>query len=59
MKTKIGMGRNKQLTVQEAFEMFIRSCTVKNLSERTINTYRHPYSRFKIANDLIESVKNM
>ena len=59
MKTKMSMGRNTQLTVQEAFEMFIRSCTVKNLSERTIKTYRHHYSllvRFKSSDDLIESI---
>lgn len=39
MKTKITMNTSKNLSVESAYELFIRKCRVKNLSEATITSY--------------------
>ena len=37
---KITMSKNSDLTIEEAFEMFIRKCKVKNLSDLSVESYR-------------------
>lgn len=41
MKTKITMNQSKKLSVESAYELFIRKCRVKNLSEATITSYNN------------------
>lgn len=41
MKTKITMNTSKKLSVESAYELFIRKCRVKNLSEATITSYNN------------------
>lgn len=38
---KITMNKSKNLSVEDAFELFIRKCRVKNLSEATITSYNN------------------
>lgn len=40
MKQKINMVKNKNLTVEEAIELFLRKAKVRNLSDNTVVTYR-------------------
>lgn len=44
---KITMNRNKELLIDEAFEMFLKRCVIKNLSQQTIKTYKNHYAIFK------------
>lgn len=37
---KISMSRKSNYSVEEAFELFIRKCRVKNLTENSINSYK-------------------
>lgn len=46
MKQKISMTKNENLTLDEAFELFIRKAKVRNLSENTITTYTCHYGLF-------------
>ena len=48
---KITMAKKENLTVQDAFDLFIRKCKVKNLSASTIKAYEDKLKRF------IESVE--
>ncbi len=41
MKTKIQMNTSKNLSVESAYELFIRKCRVKNLSQATITSYNN------------------
>lgn len=41
MRTKITMNTSKNLSVESAYELFIRKCRVKNLSEATITSYNN------------------
>ena len=41
MKTKITMNSSKNLSVESAYELFIRKCRVKNLSKATITSYNN------------------
>lgn len=43
---KITMSRKSNLTIQEAFELFIRKCRIKNLTEESITSYQRKISRF-------------
>lgn len=43
---KITMQKNKTLTMDECFEMFIKRCIIRNLSAQTVKTYRNHYSVF-------------
>lgn len=43
---KITMTKNNGLTLNEAFEMFIRKCKVKNLSDLSIESYRKKLVHF-------------
>lgn len=46
MKKKITMNREKDLTIEQAFEMFIRKATVRNLSENTLKVYGYHFDSF-------------
>lgn len=43
---KIVMAKKENLTVQDAFELFIRKCRVKNLSTATIKAYEDKLKKF-------------
>jgi len=43
---KITMSKQTNLTIEEAFEQFIRKCRINNLSPETILDYRTKISRF-------------
>ena len=43
---QIKMRANDNVTVKEAFDLFIRKCKVKNLSEQTIKAYEDKVKRF-------------
>lgn len=43
---QIKMAKKENLTVQDAFNLFIRKCRVKNLSTQTIKTYEDKVKRF-------------
>ena len=55
MKTKITMNSSKNLSVESAYELFIRKCRVKNLSEATIASYNNkviPFVEFCNGGDI-------
>lgn len=41
MKTKITMNTSKNLSVESAYELFIRKCRINNLSQATITSYNN------------------
>ncbi len=43
---KISMSRNKVPTIQQAFDLFIRKCKVKNLTELSIESYKKKIIHF-------------
>lgn len=43
MKTKIEMHPSSSLSIQDCFDKYIKKCTVRNLSEKTISVYRKHY----------------
>ena len=62
---QIKMHKSKNLSVEEAFELFIRKCKVKNLAEPSIVSYQNKVQPFvdfcsgeKIANVTIDTVDN-
>lgn len=55
MKTKITMNSSQNLSVESAYELFIRKCRVKNLSEATITSYNNkviPFVEFCNGGDI-------
>lgn len=55
MKTKITMNSSKNLSVESAYELFIKKCRVKNLSEATITSYNNkviPFVEFCNGGDI-------
>lgn len=55
MRTKITMNTSKNLSVESAYELFIRKCRVKNLSEATITSYNNkviPFVEFCNGGDI-------
>ena len=63
-KQKIKMVKSENLSVEEAYELFIRKCRIKNLSEASITSYENkvrPFIEFyglsnKVSDITIESV---
>lgn len=56
---KIKMSKKTNLTVQDAFELFIRKCRVKNLAEQSIISYRDkvtPFLKFTGNDRLISEI---
>lgn len=43
MKQQITMTKQKNLTSKEAFDLFLRKCKVRNLSEQTLKTYQEHF----------------
>ena len=43
---KINMSKSTNLTIGDAFELYIRKCTVRNLSDKTILSYKQICARF-------------
>lgn len=43
---KIKMAKQSNLTIEQAFDLFIRKCKVKNLTEESISSYQHKISPF-------------
>lgn len=39
MDNKITMSKSGNLTIAEAFDLFIRKCKVKNLTDKSIHSY--------------------
>lgn len=60
---KISMSKKSNLTIQEAFDLFIRKCRIKNLTDLSISSYEKKmvhFYEFVDKNEPIESVtKNM
>lgn len=55
MRTKITMNTSKNLSVESAYELFIRKCRVKNLSQATITSYNNkviPFVEFCNGGDI-------
>lgn len=46
MAQKITMSKQSNLTIEEAFELFIRKCKVKNLTDLSIESYRKKMVHF-------------
>ncbi len=46
MKAKITMTKANNLTIQEAYDLFVRKAKVKNLSENTLKTYQFHFDAF-------------
>ena len=46
MKTKITLSVQKNLSIEEAFALFVRKAKVKNLSTDTLKTYQYHYDCF-------------
>ena len=46
MRQKILMTRNEEITVDEAFDLFIRKAVVRNLSKNTIRVYGYHFDAF-------------
>jgi len=40
------MAKQANLTLDELFDIYIKKCTIKNLSEKTIESYKITYSIF-------------
>lgn len=62
---KIKMNKSKNLSIEEAFELFIRKCKVKNLAEPSIKSYQNKVQPFvdfcngyKITDVTIDEVDN-
>jgi integrase/recombinase XerD len=56
---KIQMAKKSTLTIEEAFDLFIRKCKVKNLTDLSISSYEKKmvhFYEFKDKTDLITSV---
>ena len=58
-RKQIQMNYNKQITVKEAFELFIRKCKVKNLTDSSIESYQrknHEFIEYVGENTLIKEI---
>ena len=52
MRKKIVITNSKNLTIGEAHDLFIRKCTVQNLSEKTLKVYKNHFGLFALTIDL-------
>ena len=46
MKKKLTMSKNNNLTIEQAWDLFIRKAHVKNLSKYTLKTYKYHFDAF-------------
>lgn len=52
MRKKIVIANSKNLTIGEAHDLFIRKCTVQNLSEKTLKVYKNHFGLFALTIDV-------
>ena len=52
MRKKIDITNSKNLTIGEAHDLFIRKCTVQNLSEKTLKVYKNHFGLFALTIDV-------
>ena len=52
MRKKIVITNSKNLTIGEAHDLFIRKCTVQNLSEKTLKVYKNHFGLFALTIDV-------
>lgn len=52
MKQQITMNTSQNLSIEEAYQLFIRKANIRNLSEQTIQTYNN---HFKIFSNSIDT----
>lgn len=52
MRKKIVITNSKNLTIGEAHDLFIRKCTVQNLSEKTLKIYKNHFGLFALTIDV-------
>lgn len=52
MRKKIVITNSKNLTIGEAHDLFIRKCTVQNLSEKTLKVYKNHFGLFALTIDI-------
>ena len=48
MRKKITITNSQNLTIKQAHELFIRKCTVQNLSEKTLKVYNNHFGIFSL-----------
>ncbi|WP_099466695.1 tyrosine-type recombinase/integrase [Konateibacter massiliensis] len=56
MKQQITMTKSQNLSIEEAYQLFIRKATIRNLSEKTIRTYGNHFKLFSKFTDAVEPV---
>lgn len=59
MKEKITMIKSTDLSIEEAFNLFLRKVKVRNLSEKTIKTYNNHYNIFSEFCDTNSPIKDV
>ena len=52
MRKKIVITNSKNLAIGEAHDLFIRKCTVQNLSEKTLKVYKNHFGLFALTIDV-------
>lgn len=59
MKQKITLTSQKNLSIEEAFELFLRKGNVKNLSTDTLKNYQYQFNCFSRFTDVTQPIKNV
>lgn len=59
MKQKITLSNQKNLSIEEAFELFLRKGNVKNLSTDTLKNYQYQFNCFSRFTDVTQPIKNV
>lgn len=52
MKPQITMNKEKNLSIEKAYQLFIRKAVVRNLSQNTIRTYNNHFKVFSRFTDV-------
>jgi hypothetical protein len=52
MKQQITMNKSQNLSIEEAYQLFIRKAHIRNLSEQTIKTYNNHFGFFSQSTDI-------
>lgn len=59
MRKKIVITNSKNLTIGEAHDLFIRKCTVQNLSEKTLKVYKNHFGLFALTIDVTTPINSV
>lgn len=59
MRKKIVITNSKNLTIGEAHDLFIRKCTVQNLSEKTLKVYKNHFGLFALTIDVNKPINSV